>query len=231
MKLSLLAALSASLVTLVGCAHNPPPTAVSRLTTTSADVPRTPPPLDLFETPAEEAAHPTPYNPVDLPPVDRWASRYPDAATELGQWELANPETARSLARWQERHPEQMEALIEWSSDHGSEPLGAFLMDRAGWSDLQAIAGESEDLHGFLAWVGNAPRAAREMAQHTDGLAFADEHAALFAKASEAAAIRRTRGGAEAAIEFTPIVPPSVAAKQAGRTRAGSSEGPSGPVD
>ena len=144
MRFSLAAAMTLPLLALAACAHNPPPrpnpgVAPGEATLTSGTVRAAEP--DLFPPWDQEVTHPTPFEPVAVPPLDQWAWRYPDAATELGQWALGNPEAARALARWQGRHPEQMEVLVDWSLTHPYEPLGAFLMDRAGWGELQAIAG------------------------------------------------------------------------------------------
>ena len=197
MKRSLSILGTVSLVALAACAHAPPPAAASpdapstNVTTTSAEVSRTSAELEApsyLPLQAQEGVRAGPSERIGAPPVDSWAGRYPDAATELGRWILSHPETARALAKWQERHPEKMEVLVDWSLTHMYESLGAFLFDRTGWSDLQDIAGESDGLHGFMDWIRRAPAAATELSAHTDGVTFADQHAESLARMSEKAA-------------------------------------------
>jgi hypothetical protein len=216
---------------LAACAHSPPPAghdASAGVTTTSATVPGQ---NDLFESPSDEAKHPTPYHPVEVPPVDAWAWNYPDAAMELGQWELGNPETARALAKWQRLHPEKMEALVDWSVTHLYEPLGAFLMDRTGWSELQAIAAGSDELHGFIGWIRRAPVAARELAVHTDGLAFANEHAEALSKMTRAEALMHGHVASKVTTTSATVPAAPIAPKNDDNMGGSGIRSPTGPVD
>jgi hypothetical protein len=114
----------------------------------------------------------------------QWAWQYLDAARALGAWALSNPDASRVLARWELAHREQLATLVDWAASHPHESLGAFLLDRAGWEELQAIAEATDDLPGFMAWIRREPDAARELALHSDGLVFAGMHAGALARMS-----------------------------------------------
>ena len=113
----------------------------------------------------------------EVPTIDRWGTRYPDAARALGDWALGHPETARRLTAWQEAHPEQMETLVNWAISAVSEPLGGFLLDRSSWDDLRRIdATDRVGVEAFLLWIRSSPRAATELTEHDGSLAFALQH-------------------------------------------------------
>jgi len=169
-------------VPVAGCSHPGPPPAqpVAMPHLSSAQVGAT-------ARPAAPIVNLTSPGPREVPTLDRWASRYPDAARELGEWILAHRETARALAEWQRAHPEQMEALVDWTATNPVEPLSVLFFDRSGWGDFRAIAGANGEADGFVDWVRHAPHAAREMAFYGNGLAFLDREAATLVHASYSA--------------------------------------------
>jgi hypothetical protein len=82
---------------------------------------------------------------------------------------------AVKLEAWERRHPERLGVLVDWAATHPYETLGAFYFTRPGWQDLDRIAAEDRaGMKGFLEWMRSAPDAARELAMHDEGLAYAD---------------------------------------------------------
>ena len=161
MRLSTRITLSLPAVLLAACAHNAQPRSNPTSTTSLSSSQLT-------------RAWPIQPGSVGVPTLDQWAWRHPDAARGLGQWIVAHRETAHALARWQPRHAEQMEALVDWSTTHPYDSLSALFFDRTGWEEFQAIVGADDDADGFMTWIRSAPRAAREMAYYSNGLAFLD---------------------------------------------------------
>ena len=192
-----------SLVLIGACAHRPPPPPQTGATTlTSTQLPGQLPgsaPASVDDT----------FAPTELPPMAQWAWQYPDAARALGAWALSNPDAARVLARWELAHREQLATLVDWAVAHPHESLGAFLLDRTGWEELQWIAEATDDLPGFMAWMRREPEAARELSLHSDGLVFAGTHAAALARMShvesELRAFPRGRPGGDMPLPGEPV--------------------------
>jgi hypothetical protein len=123
-------------------------------------------------------------DPVVISPLDRWSSRYPDAARLLAEWTEAHGSTASRLARWADRHPDHMATLVDWAITNVGDPLGALFINRVAWDDLRGIVDrDGPAVEDFILWTRRAPAAARELAAHPEGLAFAMTHEAQLARA------------------------------------------------
>jgi hypothetical protein len=117
---------------------------------------------------------------IDVPhdqPLTAWAGRYPDAANQLADWMHHYPRAAAKLSEWGVSHPVQMSTLVGWAVTHKFEALDAFLYDRAGWGDFDAIRKADRDgVTELVEWMRRSPSAAEELAVHASGIAWAREH-------------------------------------------------------
>jgi hypothetical protein len=117
-------------------------------------------------------------------PIGRWSARYPDAARMLATWTREHEATARELGRWAARDPEQMKTLVDWAITNESETVGAFFYGRTAFTDLRRVAdADRPALDALVLWIRSARPAAKELAAHPTGLAFATNHEEQLAQA------------------------------------------------
>jgi hypothetical protein len=109
--------------------------------------------------------------------IENWATRYPEAAKDLGTWAHENPDAAKFVFEFDGRHPDRDRELILWAIYHPGDDVMIFAAKHPGWGWFDDVmAKHRAGADQFLEWTRHNPVAAEELIGHPSGLLWAGQH-------------------------------------------------------